>query len=96
MRYPTTRRDAQVDVFHGVEVPDPYRWLEDDASPETAAWVEAQNAVTFAHLDAIPFRPALRQRLAQLFDYPKYSEPFRRGDVYYFTKNDGLQNQAVI
>lgn len=96
MRYPTTRRDAQVDVFHGVEVPDPYRWLEDDASPETAAWVEAQNAVTFAHLDTIPFRPALRQRLAQLFDYPKYSEPFRRGDVYYFTKNDGLQNQAVI
>lgn len=96
MKYPVTRTSDQVDVYHGVAVRDPYRWLEDDASSETAAWVEAQNAVTFAHLDTIPFRPALRARLTELFDYPKFSEPFRRGDTWYFTKNDGLQNQAVV
>ncbi|MEZ5419778.1 MAG: prolyl oligopeptidase family serine peptidase [Vicinamibacterales bacterium] len=96
MTYPTTRKSDQVDTYHGMAVPDPYRWLEDDTSPETAAWVEAQNAVTFAHLATIPFRASLTDRLAQLYDYPKYGEPFRRGGTYFFTKNDGLQNQAVI
>jgi prolyl oligopeptidase len=96
VRYPQTTKVGQVDTYHGVAVPDPYRWLEDDRSAETAAWVEAQNAVTFAHLDTIPFRAKLTGRLEQLFNYPKFSEPFRRGTTYFFSKNDGLQNQAVI
>ncbi len=96
MTYPVTKTVDQVDTYHGVAVPDPYRWLEDDTSAETAAWVEAQNAITFAHLDTIPFRKALNARLTQLFNYPKFGEPFRRGDRYFFTKNDGLQNQAVL
>ncbi len=96
MTYPTTRRVDHVDTYHGVAVPDPYRWLEDDTSAETAAWVEAQNRVTFAHLDTIPFRGALTRRLEQLFNYPKFSPPERRGTTWFFSKNDGLQNQAVI
>jgi prolyl oligopeptidase len=96
VQYPPTRTLDHVDTYHGVSVPDPYRWLEDDTSAETAAWVAAQNAVTFAHLETIPFRKALAARLTQLFNYPKYSEPFRRGETWFFTKNDGLQNQAVI
>ena len=96
MTYPETKKIDHVDTYHGVSVPDPYRWLEDDRSPETAAWVEAQNAVTFAHLETIPFRAALTARLEQLFDYPKFSEPVRRGTTYFFSKNDGLQNQAVL
>ncbi len=96
MTYPPTKTVDQVDTYHGVAVPDPYRWLEDDRAADTAAWVEAQNAVTFAHLDTIPFRAPLAARLEQLFDYPKFSEPFRRGTTYFFSKNDGLQNQAVI
>lgn len=96
MTYPQTRRSDHVDVYHGVRVPDPFRWLEDDTSPETAAWVGAQNSVTFAHLESIPFRSALARRLEQLYDYPKYGQPFRRGTTYFFFKNDGLQNQAVV
>jgi prolyl oligopeptidase len=96
MTYPATRRVDHVDTYHGVAVPDPYRWLEDDTSAETAAWVEAQNRVTFAHLDTIPFRGALTRRLEQLFNYPKFSAPERRGSTWFFSKNDGLQNQAVI
>ena len=96
MTYPQTKTVDHVDTYHGVAVPDPYRWLEDDTSAETAAWVEAQNAVTFAHLETIPFRAALSARLEQLYDYPKYGEPFRRGTTWFFAKNDGLQNQAVI
>jgi prolyl oligopeptidase len=96
MTYPVTKTVDHVDTYHGVAVPDPYRWLEDDTSAETAAWVEAQNAVTFAHLETIPFRKALTARLEQLYDYPKFGEPFRRGSTYFFFKNDGLQNQAVL
>ncbi|MFN7983183.1 MAG: prolyl oligopeptidase family serine peptidase [Vicinamibacterales bacterium] len=94
--YPVTRKDAVVDTYHGVEVADPYRWLEDDMSAETAQWVDAQNVVTFAHLDTIAFRRALATRLEQLFDYPKYSQPFRHGRMRFFTRNAGLQNQAVV
>ena len=96
MTYPVTRTVDHVDTYHGVSVPDPYRWLEDDTSADTAAWVEAQNAVTFAHLETIPFRGALAARLEELFNYPKFGEPFRRGSTYFFFKNDGLQNQAVV
>jgi prolyl oligopeptidase len=85
-----------VDTYHGTRVPDPYRWLEDDTSAETAAWVEAQNAVTFAYLEKIPYRAALLKRLNALYDYAKFSTPSRKGDYYFFTKNSGLQNQSVL
>jgi prolyl oligopeptidase len=93
--YPKTAKVDHVDTYHGVKVPDPYRWLEDDNSPETAAWVEAQNQVTNAYLAKIPFREALKNRLRQLYDYPKYGAPVRRGEYFFFQKNDGLQNQSV-
>ncbi|MBL0172914.1 MAG: S9 family peptidase [Gemmatimonadaceae bacterium] len=93
--YPTTRKADQLDWLHGTPVPDPYRWLEDDTSEETGAWVAAQNAVTFAWLDAIPFRDALRARLTQLVDYPRVSAPLVKHHWHLFTRNTGLQNQAV-
>ena len=96
MTYPATRRTNQVDVYHGVTVADPYRWLEDDNSPETKAWVEAQNKVTFAYLEKIPQREAIRNRLKQLWNYERYSVPFKEGGRYFFSRNDGLQNQSVL
>jgi prolyl oligopeptidase len=96
IQYPATKTVDHVDTYHGVKVPDPYRWLEDDASAETAAWVEAQNKVTFAYLDKIPYRAQLNKRLQALFNYAKYSSPSRRGEHYFFSKNDGLQNQSVL
>jgi len=95
LKYPRTRTVDHVDSYHGVNVSDPYRWLEDDNSTETAKWVEEQNKVTFGYLAKITFREALRKRLEQLYNYPKYSAPFRRGDYFFFSKNDGLQNQSV-
>jgi prolyl oligopeptidase len=96
LTYPTTRTVDHVDVYHGTKVADPYRWLEDDTSAETAQWVEAQNKVTFAYLEQIPYREPLRKRLMALFDYAKFSAPSRRGEYYFFSKNDGLQNQSVL
>ena len=93
--YPPTKKVDQVDDYFGTKVPDPYRWLEDENSAETKAWVDAQNVVTFGYLDKIPYREKLKARLTQLFNYPRISAPFRRGDTYFFTKNDGLQNQSV-
>jgi prolyl oligopeptidase len=94
--YPVTKKVDEVDDYFGTKVADPYRWLEDDRSPETAEWVKAQNAVTFDYLERIPFRESLKKRLAEIYNYPRYSSPFRIGDYYVFSKNDGLQNQAVI
>ena len=94
--YPVTRTTNQVDVYHGVTVADPYRWLEDDNSPETKAWVGAENRVTFAWLDTVPQREAIRQRLTRLWNFERYGVPFKRGDRYFFSKNDGLQNQSVL
>jgi prolyl oligopeptidase len=93
--YPETRKDETVDDYFGTKVADPYRWLEDDRSAETGKWVEAQNKVTFAYLDRIPYRQKIKDRLTQLYNYPRYSAPTRRGDTFFFTKNDGLQNQSV-
>jgi len=93
--YPVTKKVEVVDDYFGTKVPDPYRWLEDERSPETRSWVEAQNALTFSYLDKIPYREKLKQRLTQLYNYPRISAPFRRGNTYFFTKNDGLQNQNV-
>ncbi|ACK69202.1 Prolyl oligopeptidase [Gloeothece citriformis PCC 7424] len=94
--YPTTRQEEQVDRYHGIEVSDPYRWLEDPDSEETRAWVAAQNQITFPYLAQIPARDSLKQRLTQLWDYEKYSVPFKEGDRYFYFKNDGLQNQSVL
>lgn len=94
--YPDTRKIDHVDVYHGTRVADPYRWLEDDTSAETARWVEAQNAVTFAYLESIPFRPQVHARLEALFDYPRYTAPSRRGQLVFYSRNDGLQNQSVL
>ena len=93
--YPETKTVDVADDYFGTKVPDPYRWLEDETSPETKAWVDAQNRVTFGYLDRIPYREKLKARLTELFNYPRISAPFRRGDTYFFTKNDGLQNQSV-
>src|SRR5689334_620702 len=94
--YPETKKGEVVDDYFGTKVPDPYRWLEDETSPETKAWVDQENKLTFSYLDRIPYRDKLKDRLTQLFNYPRISAPFRRGDTYFFTKNDGLQNQSVF
>jgi prolyl oligopeptidase len=94
--YPNTNRVAQSDNYHGVEVKDPYRWLEDPDSDATKAWVQAQNEVTNSYLGTIPARDKIQQRLTQLWDYEKYSSPFKRGQSYFYFKNDGLQNQGVL
>ncbi|HEX6260416.1 MAG TPA: hypothetical protein VFZ51_07155, partial [Woeseiaceae bacterium] len=96
--YPETHRDDQNDTFHGVQVADPYRWLETDVrqSSEVSDWVERQNAVTEAYLASIPEREAIRRRLTELWNYPRYSAPSQVGGKYFFRKNDGLQNQAVL
>jgi prolyl oligopeptidase len=96
MKYPLTAKTDTVDVYFGTEVPDPYRWLEDDNSAETKDWVIAQNEVTDAFLETIPFRESIRQRLEKLWNYPRMGAPFREGDYYFYTFNNGLQNQDVI
>lgn len=96
--YPETRTVDHVDVYHGVKITDPYRWLEEDVrtSKDVANWVEAQNKVTFNYLKQIPERKAIENRLTKLWNFEKYSSPFKRGGAYYYFKNDGLQNQYVL
>ena len=94
--YPNTRKGNHIDEYHGVKVADPYRWLEDDRSEETAAWVLEQNAVTEAHMKEIPFRNDLKERLTKIWNYPKIGAPFREGEYYFFFKNSGIQNQSVL
>lgn len=94
--YPETKKVEQKDEFFGTVVEDPYRWLEDDLSSETKAWVKAENDVTEDYLNQIPFREEIRQRLEHLWNYEKESAPFKEGDYTYFYKNDGLQNQYVL
>lgn len=96
INYPVTEKVDQVDEYFGVKVSDPYRWLEDDNSEETAEWVKAQNAVTNDYLAAIPFREDLVERLTEIWNYPRYRTPEKRGDLYYYRKNDGLQDQDVL
>ena len=94
--YPETRKDSISDNYFGSDMADPYRWLEDDNAAETKSWVTAQNEVTNSYLEKIPYRTAIRERLTELFNYPRYSAPEKVGEYYFFYKNDGLQNQAVI
>ena len=96
MTYPPTRTTNQVDTYHGVAVADPYRWLEDDNAPETQAWVVEQNKVTAAFLGRIPTLPAIKERLTKLWNYERYGFPSRHGGRYFFSKNNGLQNQSVL
>ncbi len=96
INYPATVTTNVVDNYHGTLVADPYRWLEDDNSPETKAWVAAQNKVTFAYLNAIPGREAIRARLTKLWNYERYTVPFKEGGRYFYSRNDGLQNQSVL
>jgi prolyl oligopeptidase len=95
LQYPKSKKVDHIDTYHEVKVPDPYRWLEDENSAETSGWVEEQNKVTFAYLEKIPFRAKIEERLEKLYNYPKYSPPSRRGEYFFFTKNNGLQNQSV-
>ena len=96
INYPQARKSDQVDNYHGKKVADPYRWLEDLDSEETRAWVEAENKLTFDFLAAIPERDAIKDRLTKLWNYEKYGIPFKEGDRYFYTRNSGLQNQAVL
>ena len=96
MDYPVTRKGEVVDNYFDQQVADPYRWLEDDMSEETAEWVKTQNVTTFDYLEQIPYREDLKKRLAEMWNYERISAPFIRGDYTYFYRNDGLQNQSVV
>ncbi|MEO8072973.1 MAG: prolyl oligopeptidase family serine peptidase [Acidobacteriota bacterium] len=96
IEYPKTKKVDQVDDYHGTKVADPYRWLEDDNSAETKAWVQAENKVTFDYLNQIPEREQLKKRLTELWNYAKYTAPTKEGKYYFYSKNDGLQNQSVL
>ena len=96
LSYPSTRKIDHVDDYHGTKIADPYRWLEDPDSAETRAWVEAQNKVTFGWLEKLPIREKLRARLTELWNYERFGLPQKKGGRYFFTRNDGLQNQNSI
>lgn len=96
LKYPVTNKSETVDTYFGTAIPDPYRWLEDDRSEETAKWVETQNEVTFNYLKQIPYRDALKARMEQIWNYERISAPFTEGKYTYYSKNNGLQNQSVI
>ncbi|WP_293785471.1 prolyl oligopeptidase family serine peptidase [uncultured Pedobacter sp.] len=95
MKYPETKKDSTKDNYFGTTIADPYRWLENDTSAETKAWVTAENKVTQNYLEQIPYRADIKKRLTELWNYPKESAPFKVGEYYFFTKNDGLQNQSI-
>jgi len=95
LSYPVTKKVDVVDDYFGTKVADPYRWLENNDSPEVAEWVAAENKVTYSYLDQIPYRKAVFNRLSELYNYPKFSAPTRRGEWFVFSKNDGLQNQSI-
>ena len=96
INYPETKKIDHVDTYFGEKITDPYRWLEDDRSAETEAWVKTQNVVTYGYLEQIPYRNQLKNRMEQLWNYEKISAPFKEGDFTYYFKNNGLQNQSVL
>ncbi len=95
LSYPKTEKVNQVDDYHGTKIEDPYRWLEDDTATNVKEWVKAQNKITFGFLEQIPYRNTIKERLTEIWNYPKYGQPYRIGEYYFFSKNDGLQNQYV-
>jgi len=95
MKYPETKKDSTTDSYFGTQIADPYRWLENDTSAETKAWVDAQNKVTQNYLEQIPYRADIKKRLTEIWNYPKETAPFKVGEYYFFTKNNGLQNQSI-
>ena len=96
LNYPVTKKVDQVDNYHGTSIADPYRWLEDANSAETKAWVDAQNKITQAYLGQIPERESIKQRLTTLWNYERYGVPYKEGGRYFYSRNDGLQNQSVL
>ncbi|MBN1854949.1 MAG: hypothetical protein JW829_19600, partial [Pirellulales bacterium] len=96
LAYPAAKRLDVVDSYHGVHVFDPYRWMEDLEAPETKTWIDAENKITELFLERIPARQQIKKRLTDLWNYEKYSLPFKKGGRYFYTKNDGLQNQSVL
>src|ERR1700690_3185143 len=96
IKYPETKKLDQVDDYFGTKITDPYRWLEDDNSEETKRWVIAENAVTDKYFSSIPFYDKVKKRLEEMWNYAKFSSPFKEGEFFYFYKNNGLQNQAVL
>ena len=96
MNYPITKKVNVVDTFYNTPVEDPYRWLENDTTAETASWVKAQNQVTFDYLETLPNRKEIKARLTELWDYPKTGTPFNISDRWFIFKNNGLQNQNVL
>src|ERR1700733_4619193 len=95
-KYPDTKKTEWVDEYYGIKVNDPYRWLENDRSEETKNWVVAENKVTNEYISKIPFRDEIKKRLTELWNYAKYTAPFKEGIYTYYYKNDGLQNQSVL
>jgi len=94
--YPVSKKDNVVDDYFGTKVPDPYRWLECDTCQDVKQWIIEQNKVTFGYLEKIPFREKLKKRITELYNYPRQSTPFKKGNRYFYFKNDGLQNQSVL
>ncbi len=95
-QYPVARKSDQIDDYHGTAVADPYRWLEDADSAETRAWVQAENKITFSYLDQIPFRQSIKDRMTRLWNYERYTVPFKEGGRYFYSRNNGLQNQNIL
>ena len=94
--YPTTKKVDTVDTYFGEKVSDPYRWLENDTTKETADWIKSENEVTLAYLNKIPYRDQIKKRLEKIYNYERLSAPFKEGEYYYFYKNDGLQNHSIL
>ncbi|MGZ3457763.1 MAG: prolyl oligopeptidase family serine peptidase [Archangium sp.] len=96
LSYPVAHKEDVVDDYHGTKVADPYRWLENPDSPESRQWIEAENKLTFDYLEKIPVRAQIKQRMTELWDFERYGAPWREGNRYFFTRNNGLQNQSVL
>ena len=96
LNYPTTQKKEVIDTYFDQKIADPYRWLEDDRSVETASWVAEQNKVTFEYLNQITYRDQIKKRMEQLWNYERIGAPFTEGGITYYYKNNGLQNQSVL
>ena len=96
LTYPITEEKIVIDKYFGIEVEDPYQWMENDKSQKLTRWIKMQNNLTYSYLEKIPYRQAIKERLEELWNYEKISTPFKEGKYTYFYKNDGLQNQSIL